>query len=153
MGREALNVNSTIREYKSLYLVVKLFNVIYGFTMMAAKSVLAGVAIVSLCFSVRTKGEGMGAVAGILGADLALVVATAFSCLAEFHRRSHKVLRHLKISPNCRQNTKSGKAVIALQPIAFKIGRLYYVDKMMVLTLLELITTATANMLLLLPAE
>ena len=46
--------------------------------------------------------------------------------------------------------TRLKKSVGALQPIAFQIGRFYNVDKTMVLTLLELIITAIANVLLLL---
>lgn len=136
-----------MKQYRCLYLLVKMFNAIYGFTMAAAKTLLAGVSIVSLCFSIRSKGI-MGAVAGVLGADLALVVAIAFSSLAEFHSRSLKVLRSLRISPKFAQKG-SRRLMKPLQPIAFKIGRFYCVDKMMVLTLLELIITAIANLLLL----
>ena len=117
--------------------------------MIATKTVLAGVAIVSLCFSVRRK-DLMGVIAGAMGADVAVVVALAFSCLAEFHSRSHTVLRAFKVS-SALEGKRLKKSVGALQPIAFQMGRFYNVDKTMVLTLFELIITAIANVLLLIP--
>ena len=116
--------------------------------MIAAKTMLSGVAVVSLCFSVRRK-DLMGGIAGAMGADMALVVTLAISCLAEFHSRSHRVLRVLKVAPGLRGKSMK-RSVRALQPIAFQIGRLYDIDKSMVLTLLEIIITAIVNLLLLL---
>ena len=140
---------SSITQFRCLRMLVSMFNAIYAATMMAAQTVLAGVAIFSLCFSIRRKGP-LGVVAGILGADVVVVLAIAFSSLAEFHGMSCKVLRRLKTSPAYGLRG-SRKALAALQPVSFKIGRFYFVDKMMVLTLVEFLITYIANMLLLLP--
>ena len=137
-----------IFRYRCLILLVRTFNDIYAVTMMASKTMLTGVAVVTLYFSIRYKGL-IGGMMGIMGADLAIIVSLAFSCLAEFQSRSRKVLRAMEVrSAVGWKRTKA--SVAALQPIAFRMGRFYSVDKTTVLTLLELITTALANMLLLL---
>ena len=138
----------SICQYRCLVLLVKMYNDIYSVTMMASKTMLAGVAIVSLCFSIRHK-DLMGGIAGVVGADLALVVTVAFSCLAELQSKSQKVIRALEVATHVREKSWK-KSVGALRIMAFRMGRFYYVDKAMVLTLLELIVTALANMLLLL---
>ena len=93
---------------------------------MATKTVLAGVAIVSLCLSVRRK-DLMRVVAGAMGADVAVVVALAFSYFAEFHSRPHKVLRAFKVSSSL-QGKRLKESVGALQPIAFQNRRFYNVE-------------------------
>lgn len=135
-------------QYRCLTLLVRMFNDIFAGTMMASKTILAGVAVASLCFSARRR-DLMGTIAGAMGADVAIIVTLAFSCLAEFQSRSCKVLRALEVASCLDKGTR--KILVALPPISFRMGRFYYVDKTMVLTLLELITTALANMLLLLP--
>ena len=65
-----------IFRYRCLILLVRTFNDIYAVTMMASKTMLTGVAIVSLCSFVRYKGL-IGGMIGIMGADLALIVSLA----------------------------------------------------------------------------
>ena len=81
--------------------------------------------------------------------DTTLLLEIALNTLAEQEVRSRKLLVGLKRAV-VRRNSVLGKEVAAARPTAITVGSgSYFVDKALVLTVLQIIATNTVNVLLL----
>ena len=84
----------------------------------------------------------------IYALDTTIMLELTLSSLAEQAVRSEELLHSLR-RLMMRSKSLMAKEVAAIRPIVITVGKAYVVDKALVLTVLEIIATNTADMLLL----
>ena len=128
-----------------------LFNEVYGFVMGGVKAVLSISVIFGIACAFRVRGIQALPIAGI-ASDGGMAMTMAFDFLAEFHRSSETLLRKTKAEAVMKKRKYFQRALSALQPLKFRMGRFYFVDKLMVLRFVEFLITSVMSTLLLMPA-
>ena len=141
-----------LKSYRSLQVLSILFNEIFGPIMGGVKVLILTVIICGIACSIRIPGLISIALAAI-ASDAGIAAVMAFDFLAEFHRSSSKMLGNWKSTAILNKQKMLVQSVRSLQPLKFRLGSFYYVDKIMVFTLIEFIMSSIMSTLLLIPAE
>ena len=85
---------------------------------------------------------------GVYALDCMFLLELLLSLMAEQHIRSKKLLDRLKVIPTSRRSELWIK-MVATKPIAITVGKgTYFVDKTLVLTVLEIVAVHTINVLI-----
>ena len=137
-----------MNEYKQLKIIINLYNQSVKILLPSAKFVIIVPTVFAAYAVVRL--EGIVAIfCAIYALDTTLLLEITLNTLAEQEVRSRNLLEGLRRAVVSR-NSVLGKELVAARPTTITVGNgSYFVDKALVLTVLEIIATNTVNVLLL----
>ncbi|CAG7731634.1 unnamed protein product [Allacma fusca] len=143
-----------VKMYQVLRVLMIAFNEIYG-TLVIPCFKFLGIVIVVFCTYAAIRMEGIQALAlGFLGYVMSLTLVVIFGMLAEFHFRSQNALEEIKLNGCSQDFLLTNKWLLfykychSLTPLKVVLRSCYFVDRCMVLNMVNIILENTTTFLI-----